>query len=104
MPCKADKEEFLNVVKKLVSLKIKTRKENVPQNNPATATVVNVGVFFLHLNETEKKEKPNADRSPTTKPNKVPICRLLKAIKTIPMAATIIAIKVVFETFYLRKM
>ena len=54
MPCKADKEEFLNVVKKLVSLKINTRKENVPQNNPATATVVNVGVFFLHLNETER--------------------------------------------------
>ena len=104
MPCKADKEEFLNVVKKLVSLKIKTRKENVPQNNPATATVVNVGVFFLHLNETEKKEKPNADRSPTTKPNKVPIYRLLKAIKTMPIAATIIAIKVVFETFSLRKM
>ena len=92
MPCKADKEEFLNVVKKLTSLKIKTRKENVPQNNPATATVVNVGVFFLHLNETEKKEKPKADKSPTTKPNKVPICRLLKAMKTIPMAAIIIAI------------
>ena len=73
MPCKADKEEFLNVVKKLTSLKIKTRKENIQQNNPATATVVNVGVFFLHLNETEKKEKPNADKSPTTKPNKVPI-------------------------------
>ena len=104
MPCKADKEEFLNVVKKSVSLKIKTRKENVPQNNPATATVVNVGVFFLHLNETEKKEKPNADKSPTIKPNKVPIWRLLKAIKTIPIAATIIAIKVVLETFSLRKM
>ena len=103
MPCKADKEEFLNVVKKSVSLKIKTRKENVPQNNPATATVVNVGVFFLHLNETEKKEKPNADKSPTTKPNKVPICWLLKAIKKIPIAATIIEVKVVFETFSLRK-
>ena len=50
MPCRADKDEFLNVVKKLVSLKIKTRKEKVPQNKPATATVVNVGVFFFHLN------------------------------------------------------
>ena len=58
MPCKADKEEFLNVVKKSVSLKIKTRKENVPQNKPATATVVNLGVSFLHLKETEKAEKP----------------------------------------------
>ena len=45
-------------MKKLMSLKINTKKENIPQNNPATATVVNVGVFFLHLNETEKKEKP----------------------------------------------
>ena len=41
--------------------------------------------------------------SPTTKPNRVPISRLLKAIKIIPMAATTIAIKVVFETFSLRK-
>ena len=56
VPCKADKDEFLNVVKKLASLKIKTKKENDPQNNPATATVVNVGVFFLHFNETEKNE------------------------------------------------
>ena len=92
------------LVKKLASLKIKTKKENTPQNNPATATVVNVGVFFLHLNETEKKEKPNADKSPTTKPNKVPISLLLKPIKIIPMAAAIIAVKVVFETFSLRKM
>ena len=73
VPCKADKDEFLNVVKKSVSLKIKTKKENVPQKKPATATVVNVGVFFFHLNETEKNEKPNADKSPTIKPNKVPI-------------------------------
>ena len=103
VPCKADKDEFLNVVKKLASLKIKTKKEKVPQNNPATATVVKVGVFFLHLKETEKIEKPKADTRPTTKPNKVPICRLLKAIKTIPMAAMIIAAKVEFETFSLRK-
>ena len=104
VPCKADKEEFLNVVKKSVSLKIKTIKEKVPQNKPATATVVYVGVFFLHLNETEKNENPNADKSPITKPNKVPISLLLKAIKIIPMSATTIAIKVVFETFSLRKM
>ena len=58
------------MVKKLASLKIKTKKENIPQNSPATATVVKVGVFFLHLNETEKNETPNADNSPITKPNK----------------------------------
>ena len=28
--------------------------ENKQQNKPATATVVNFGVFFLHLKETEK--------------------------------------------------
>ena len=55
MPCKADKEEFLNVVKKSVSLKIKTRKENIPQNNPATATVVNVGVFFFKQSRRPEK-------------------------------------------------
>ena len=60
-------------------------------------------LFGDQTKETEKKEKPNADKSPTTKPNKVPICRLLKAIKIMPMAATKIAIKVVFETFSLRK-
>jgi len=77
----------------------KTKKENIPQNNPATATVVNFGVFFLHLNEIEKNENPNAEKSPTNKPNKVPISRLLKAIKTIPMAATNIAVKVVLEAY-----
>ena len=54
-------------------MKTKTKKEKTAQNNPAIATVVNVGVFFLHLKETEKIEKPNADKSPNTKPNKVPI-------------------------------
>ena len=73
VPCKADKDEFLNVVKKLVSLKIKTKKEKIAQNIPATATVVKVGVFFLHLKETEKIEKPKDDKRPINKPNKVPI-------------------------------
>ena len=27
--------------------------ENIQQNNPANATVVNFGVSFLHLSETE---------------------------------------------------
>ena len=84
-------------------MKIKTKKEKTAQNNPAIATVVNVGVFFLHLKETEKIEKPNADKSPNTKPNKVPILLLLRAIKTIPIAAIAIEINVVNETFSLRK-
>ena len=84
-------------------MKTKTKKEKTAQNNPAIATVVNVGVFFLHLKETEKIEKPNADKSPNTKPNKVPILLLLSAIKTIPIAAITIEINVVDETFSLRK-
>ena len=32
--------------------------ETITQNRPATATVVNFGVSFLHLNVTENIEKP----------------------------------------------
>ena len=65
--------------------------------------MVHVGVSFLHHKETEKSEKPSADKSPNTKPNKVPILLLLRAIKTIPIAAITIEINVVDETFSLRK-
>jgi len=84
-------------------VKTKTKKEKTAQNNPAIATVVNVGVSFLHLKETEKIEKPSADKSPNTKPNKVPILLLLRAFKTIPIAAITIEINVFDETFSLRK-
>ena len=103
VPCKADNDEFLNVVKKFVSFNIKTTKEKVAQNRPATATVVNVGVFFLHLRETEKIEKPNEDKRPIAKPNKVPTYLLVKAIKIMPIAAIMIEVKVMVETFSLRK-
>ena len=36
------------------------------QNKPATATVVNFGVSFLHLKVTEKIENPIDDVSPKT--------------------------------------
>ena len=103
VPCKADNDEFLNVVKKLESLKIKTIKEKVAQNKPATATVVKVGVFFRHLKETEKIEKPKEDKSPITKPNKDPTFLLVKAINVIPTAAITIDVKVIVETCSLRK-
>ena len=41
---------------------------NKKQNNPATATVVNFGVSFLHLKVTEKTEKPIADIIPKINP------------------------------------
>ena len=78
-------------------------KEIIAQKNPANATVVKVGVLLFHLKETEPIEKPKADKRPADKPNNVPILLLLKAIKIIPTAAKIIAVKVVKETFSLRK-
>ena len=78
-------------------------KEKIAQNRPATATVVKVGVFFLHLKETEKIENPNDDKRPIAKPNNVPTYLLVKAIKVIPIAAIAIEVKVMAETFSLRK-
>ena len=65
------------VDKKLASLDIINADENKKQNNPAKATVVNLGVRFLHLKETENIEKPKADKRPTSKPNRVPSLLLL---------------------------
>ena len=77
VPCKAEREEFLNVVKKLSSLKIKIANEIIAQNNPAKAIVVKVGIFLFHLKVIEPIEKPKADISPTTKPNSGPSLLLL---------------------------
>ena len=44
---------------------------------------MNVGVFFFHLKETEKIEKPNDDKRPINKPNKVPTCTCSNKIKTL---------------------
>ena len=77
VPCKAERDEFLNVVKKLSSFKINTPNEIIAQNNPAKAIVVKVGIFLFHLKEIEPIEKPKADIRPTTKPNSVPNLLLL---------------------------
>ena len=76
VPCKAERDEFLNVVKKLSSLKTNIANEIIAQNNPAKAIVVKVGIFLFHLKVTEPTEKPKADIRPTTKPNNVPILLL----------------------------
>ena len=73
VPCKADKDEFLNVVKKSVSLKIKTNKETLAANNPAIDTVVSFGVFFLYLRVTVNIANPKEDINPLTRPNSVPV-------------------------------
>ena len=63
-PWRANKLEFLLLDKKLKSLLIIITAENKQQKRPAKATVVNFGVSFLHLNVTEKIEKPTEEAKP----------------------------------------
>ena len=72
------------------------------QNIPANDTVVNFGVSLLHLKETEKTEKPNAEAKPNIKPFKDPNEALSKAITAIPIAAINIAIQTPSEIFSLK--
>ena len=102
-PCKAESEEFLAEIKILLSLNIRTRIATAAQKIPAIATVVNFGVFFLHLRETVNPAKPKDESKPFTKPNKEPSPSLSIDIKIIPLAATIMAINVVLEIFSFKK-
>ena len=61
---------FLFEDKKFASLFKSITVENKKQNKPAIATVVNLGVCFLHLRLTEKIEKPSADTNPNIRPIK----------------------------------
>ena len=99
VPCNANKLSFLLDDKKLRSFFKITAEENKKQNKPAKATVVNLGVSFLHLNETEKTENPNADASPNIRPLIVPMELFPNAIIIIPIEATIIAIQTLNEIF-----
>ena len=71
VPWVANKASFLLEDKKLASLIKITLPENIRQINPAVATVVNLGVSFLHRNVTEKIENPSEDTKPRTTPLKV---------------------------------
>ena len=70
VPCNANKLSFLLEDKKLKSFSIIIIVENIEQNKPAKATVVNLGVSFRHLNDTEKTEKPIAETKPKIKPSR----------------------------------
>ena len=63
------------------------------QNKPAIATVVNFGVSFLHLRETEKTENPRADVRPNNKPIKEALAVSPRPIIVIPTVAINIAIQ-----------
>ena len=71
-PCSAEREEFLAEIKILLSLNTRTKIATPAQKTPAIATVVNFGVFFLHLRETVNPAKPKDESKPFIKPNKEP--------------------------------
>ena len=71
-PCNADSEEFFKDINILLSLNRRTKIATIEQKIPAIATVVNFGVFFLHLRETVNPAKPNDESNPLNKPNSVP--------------------------------
>jgi hypothetical protein len=64
--------------------------EKITQNNPAKAVVVNLGVSFRHLNDTEKTAKPIEAVIPKTNPIKEVSDVLPTAIIPIPIVAIII--------------
>ena len=65
------------------------------QKSPATATVVNLGVSFLHRRVTENTEKPIDEVIPKRNPIKEFFSVLPKAIIRIPT----VAIKIDTHTF-----
>ena len=72
------------------------------QKNPEKATVVNFGVSVLHLNVTEKTEKPIDESIPKIKPITEFDPELPKAIIIIPMVAIIMEIQTFNEIFSFR--
>ena len=73
--------------------------EKTTQKNPAKATVVNLGVSFLHLKDTEKTEKPIEAVRPNTNPIKDFSLVLPSAIISIPAVAITIEIQTFKEIF-----
>ena len=73
--------------------------EKTTQKKPAKATVVNLGVSFLHLNVTEKTEKPIEAVRPNANPIKDFSLVLPRAIISIPAVAMIIEIQTFKEIF-----
>ena len=102
-PCSAESDELFTETNMLSLLNKIIKRAKIEQNIPAIATVVNLGVFFLHLRETVNPAKPNDESKPFIRPNKVPSILLSKDRKITPIAAIDIAIKVVKEIFSFKK-
>ena len=77
--------------------------QQIKQNKPAKATVVNLGVSFLHLKVTEKTEKPTEDVIPKTNPTREFSPVLPKAIIAIPIVAIAIEIQTFMEICSFKK-
>ena len=99
VPCNANKPSFFPDDKKFKSFWRITTSENKQQNKPAIATVENLGVSFLHLNETEKTENPIADTRPNIRPLIDPKEELPIAMIATPVVATNIAIQTLIDIF-----
>ena len=74
------------------------------QNKPATATVVNFGVSFLHLKVTEKIEKPIDEVIPKINPIKEFFSVFPTAIIKIPTEAIMIEIHTFKDIFSFKNM
>ena len=90
---------FLADDKKSRSWFIIIKHEKAAQISPAIATVENFGVSFLHLKDTEKIAKPNADIRPNIRPKIDPLFSLSNAIIIIPIDAKIMDSQTLKETF-----
>ena len=71
----------------------------IKQIKPERATVVNLGVSFLHLRDTEKTEKPIDEVIPKIKPINEFFSVLPNEIIIIPIVAINIAIQTLREIF-----
>ena len=87
------------MAKKTWSLAIIITVAKTKQKKPAKATVVNFGVSFLHLKDTEKTEKPIEDMIPNTKPTNEFVSEFPIAIMIIPTVAIKIEIQTFMEIF-----
>lgn len=76
---------------------------NTKQKKPAKATVVNLGVSFLHLKDTENTENPIEDVIPNTNPTKEFSPLLPNAIIAIPIVAIAIDTQTLIVIFSFKK-
>ena len=103
VPCKENKKPLWLVEKKGRLLFKINKVATMKQKKPEKATVVNFGVSFFHLNDTEKIENPIDEVIPNTIPNKEFFSVLPSAIIINPMVAIIIAIQTLIDIFSFKK-